>query len=165
VRGLALETDPRNRALLRLFYAAGLRVSELCGLSWVDLQARDDAGQVTVYGKGGKTRVVLLPPSVWRELVALGSSQDVRAPLFRSHKGGHLHSSAAWRIVRKAARRAGLAVPVSPHWFRHAHASHAMDRGAAVHLVASTLGHASLATTSRYLHARPSDSSARYLAV
>jgi integrase/recombinase XerD len=59
-RILALEADPRNRALLRLAYAAGLRVSELVGLTWRDLQPREDAGQVTVFGKGGKTRTVLL---------------------------------------------------------------------------------------------------------
>lgn len=70
-----------------------------------------------------------------------------------------------WRINRKAARRAGIEAPVSLHWLRHAHASHALDRGAPIHLVQSTLGHASVATTGRYLHARPGDSSAFYLAV
>src|SRR4051794_20568313 len=54
---------------------------------------------------------------------------------------------------------------VSPHWFWHAHGSHSLDRGAPIHLVQQTLGHASVATTGRYLHARPSDSSARYLGV
>ncbi len=52
---------------------------------------------------------------------------------------------------------------VSPHWLRHAHASHALDRGASIHLVQQTLGHASVATTSRYLHTHPGDSSGRYL--
>ena len=56
-----------------------------------------------------------------------------------------------------------MAAKVSPHWLRHAHASHAMDRGAPVHLVKETLGHASVATTGRYLHARPTDSSSVYL--
>ena len=68
-------------------------------------------------------------------------------------------------MVLGAAQRAGFEAPVSPHLFRHAHASHALDRGAPVHLVAQTLGHASIATTGRYAHARPSDSSSRYLAV
>jgi len=54
-------------------------------------------------------------------------------------------------------------LPVSPHWLRHAHASHALDRGAPIHLVQATLGHASITTTGRYLHARPSDSSSRFL--
>jgi site-specific recombinase XerD len=70
-----------------------------------------------------------------------------------------------WRIVRAAAERAGIAAGVSPHWLRHAHASHALDRGAPVYLVSSTLGHADLRTTSAYTHARPGDSSARYLGV
>jgi integrase/recombinase XerD len=65
--------------------------------------------------------------------------------------------------VRQAARRAGLALPVSPHWLRHAHASHALDRGAPLHLVQATLGHTSIATTGRYLHARPRESSSRFL--
>jgi integrase/recombinase XerD len=67
------------------------------------------------------------------------------------------------RIVRSAARRVGIEANVSPHWLRHAHASHSLDRGAPIHLVQATLGHASVATTGRYLHARPQDSSARYL--
>ena len=65
--------------------------------------------------------------------------------------------------MKRAAARAGIDLPVSPHWFRHAHASHALDRGAPIHLVQATLGHASIATTGRYLHARPRDSSSRYL--
>ena len=69
------------------------------------------------------------------------------------------------RIVRAAAKRAGIDTNVSPHWLRHAHASHALDRGCPIHLVQATLGHASVATTSRYLHARPTDSFARYLPV
>jgi len=69
------------------------------------------------------------------------------------------------RIVRAAAHRAGIDANVSPHWLRHAHASHSLDRGAPIHLVQTTLGHASIATTGRYLHARPQDSSARYLEV
>ncbi|MBU4356156.1 MAG: tyrosine-type recombinase/integrase, partial [Proteobacteria bacterium] len=64
-----------------------------------------------------------------------------------------------------AAIRAGIEGAVSPHWLRHAHASHALDRGAPIHLVQATLGHASVATTGKYLHARPDDSSARYLGV
>lgn len=72
--------------------------------------------------------------------------------------------SAIIRIVRRAAERAELEAgsKVSPHWLRHAHATHALERGAPIHLVQATLGHASVATTGRYLHARPTDSSARY---
>jgi site-specific recombinase XerD len=78
-------------------------------------------------------------------------------------KGLGLDCSRILQIVREAARRAGIDAPVSPHWLRHAHASHALDHGAPLHLVQATLGHASVATTSRYLHARPDQSSAAYL--
>ncbi|MHB8644383.1 MAG: tyrosine-type recombinase/integrase [Thermomicrobiales bacterium] len=165
-RLLALEPDPRNRILLRFLYASGVRVSEAVGVCWTDMTIRDEGGQVTVHGKGGKTRHILLPPSIWRELITLrGDAGGAAAPLFRSQRGGHLHPSQVLRIVKAAARRAGLSGAESPHWLRHAHASHALDRGAPIHLVQATLGHASVATTGRYTHARPSDSSARYLAL
>jgi len=161
---ISLETNLRNQVMLKLLYAAGLRVSELCGLRWRDLQARSEAeGQINVYGKGGKTRVVLLPVTIWKELVSLREAAGFNDPVFRSQKGGHLHPSQVMRIVRAAAHRAGIDANVSPHWLRHAHASHSLDRGAPIHLVQATLGHASIATTGRYLHARPQDSSARYL--
>jgi site-specific recombinase XerD len=164
-RMLALETDPRNAALLRLVYGAGLRISEVCGLKWRDLQPRGDAGQATIYGKGGKTRAVLLPAGVWRVLVQLRGEAEMDAPAFASQRKGHLDPSQVHRVVKAAAARAGLSAEVSAHWLRHAHASHALDRGAPIHLVQATLGHSSVATTGRYLHARPNDSSSRYLAV
>jgi integrase len=80
------EPDARNRAVRRLLYAGGLRVSEACALRWRDLQPRDDVGQVTLYGKGGKTRVVLLSPATWRVLLALPGAaaavggEDAAAP-------------------------------------------------------------------------------------
>ncbi len=165
-RLLALETQPRNRVLLKLLYAAGLRVSEACALTWRDLQTRNEGGQITVYGKGGKTRAILLPQGIWDDLTRLRCATASDTPVFPSRKKqGYLSAVQVWRIVRTAAKRAGIEDAVSPHWLRHAHASHALDRGAPPHLVQATLGHASLATTSRYAHARPSDSSARYLAV
>jgi len=162
---LALEPSRRNRALLRLLYAAGLRVSELSALTGQHLQERDEAGQVTVLGKGGKTRTVLLSAATWQELRGLSDDGHSASPVFRSRKGGALSHSQVLRIVRAAARRAGIQAPVSPHWLRHAHASHALERGCPIHLVQATLGHASVATTGRYLHARPTDSSALYLSV
>lgn len=160
---LALERKPRNRAMLRLLYLGGLRISEVCNLRCRDLQARDDAGQVTIFGKGGRTRAVLLKPSIWRELVQL-RTDDPDAAVFRSREGGGpLDPSQVHRIIKKAAARAGLSEAVSAHWLRHAHVSHALDNGAPAHLVQQTVGHASLATTSRYAHARPADSSSRFL--
>jgi integrase/recombinase XerD len=162
-----LETNPRNRLILRLLYSGGLRASELCTLNWKQLSARGYSGQVTVFGKGGKTRTVLLPDSVWVELCQLRGDASATDPVFPSREvdedGRHLDRTQVYRIVAAAADRAGIPGKVSPHWLRHAHASHALDRGAPIHLVQQTLGHASVATTSRYLHARPNDSSALYL--
>ena len=164
-RLLALETNQRNAALLRLTYGAGLRISEVAGLCWRDMVARNDGGQATIYGKGGKTRVVLLPASVWDAVIALRGEAGPDAPVFLSAKGGALDASQVHRIVKAAAARAGLPAEFSAHWLRHGHVSHALDRGAPAHLVQATVGHASLATTSRYAHARPGDSSAKYLAL
>ena len=165
MRLVALEPDPRNRAMLPLLYGAGLRVSELCALRWRDLAPRDAAGQVTTMGKGGKTRAVLLSANTWRTVQALRGEAGGDDPVFLSRKGGHLDPATAWRIVKAAAVRAGLSDAVSPHWLRHAHASHSLDRGAPLSLVKDTLGHASVATTGRYLHARPNDSSSRFLGI
>lgn len=166
-RLLNLEPDLRNRSLLTLLYASGIRVSELCALSWRDLQPNGEGGQITVLGKGGVTRAVQLPASVWKLVGGLrGDRTGPDDPVFRSRKaknGGRLRPLAVLRVVRKAAVRAGIDLAVSPHWFRHAHASHALDRGAPIHLVQATLGHAGIATTGRYLHVRPNDSSGRFL--
>lgn len=165
---LAHEPNRRNHALIRLLYAAGLRLSEACALCWRDIQPRCDVGQVTVWGKGEKERAVLLTEGTWRELMALrrvDAAPD--APVFRSRQGHPLSPSQAWRVVKAAATRAGLAsAPAfSPHWLRHAHASHALDRGAPISLVREGLGHASLATISRYTHARPGDGVGTYLPI
>ena len=164
-RIISLETDPRNRAVLTLLYASAIRVSELCALAWRDLQPNGDGGQITIFGKGSVTRAVQLPASVWQLLLALRPKDSTPDdPVFQSRKQhGFLQPAAVLRIVRAAAARAGIDLPVSPHWFRHAHASHALDRGAPIHLVQATLGHASITTTGRYLHARPQDSSSRFL--
>ena len=162
---LAAERHPRNRVILHLFYFSGVRVSELAALRWADLQERGEGGQVTVFGKGGKTRTVLLPLATWLMLISTRGGAGDEQPVIPSRRGGHLHPSQLLRIVQKAARRAGIEKRVSPHWFRHSHASHALDNGAPIHLVQTTLGHGSVATTSRYLHSRPTDSSSNYLGV
>jgi site-specific recombinase XerD len=163
-RMLEAEPDQRNAALLRLTYGAGLRISEVCGLCWRDLVPRGaGGGQVTVFGKGGKTRVVLLPAGLWARVNAIRGAMQGDAAVFRSRNGACLDPSQVHRIVKQAAKRAGLPASVSAHWLRHAHVSHALDRGAPMHVVRATVGHASLETTTRYAHARPDDSSARYL--
>lgn len=161
---LVLEVQPRNHAILYCLYGAGIRASELCGLKWKDFSERQEGqGQVTVFGKGQKTRTILLPASVWNIIVSQRGEASDDAPVFRSRKGGHLHISQLWRIVRAAAVRAGIEKKVSTHWWRHAHASHALDRGCPIHLLQADLGHASVSTSGKYLHSRPSDGSGKYL--
>ena len=155
--------EGRNRVLLKLLYVSGIRVSELCGLKWCDAVLRTEGGQITVFGKRGKTRTILLKPKPWAQLLSLRGDAGPVDPIFRSRKGGHLDASQVRRIVYSAAKKAGLEQKVSPHWMRHAHASHALDRSAPIHLVQVTLGHASVSTTGRYLHARPTESSSFYL--
>lgn len=168
---ISLESNVRDKVLLKLLYVGGLRVSEVSSLTWRCLQARVDGGQVLVYGKGNKTRVVKLPASLWKQLQLLRGECQLDEPIFTSRKQkGHLSPVQIGRIVKKAALRVPgiekeVVERISPHWLRHAHASHAIERGAPIHLVQATLGHESVATTGQYLHARPNDSSARYLSV
>jgi site-specific recombinase XerD len=166
---IALTSRKRDQLLLRVIYASAGRVSEVCALTWADVQPNGDSGQLTLFGKGGKTRAVKLSKATWQALQAYrqGRVPQGRAnePVFVSQKGGPLDASQVHRIVREAARRAGIAGNVSPHWLRHSHASHALERGASVALVRDTLGHASLAVTSMYTHAKPSESSALHLSI
>lgn len=153
----------RDRALLRLLYKAGLRRSEACALRWRDLKPNRDGGQITIFGKGGKTRVVVVRKALYAELLALKETPDRDGAIFRGRDNHPLSPSQAWRIIKAAATAAGVDPSCSPHWLRHSHATHALEKGVAIHLVQNTLGHASVATTGRYLHARPSDSSGLYL--
>lgn len=161
----AAKGSPRDHALLVTMYYAGLRISEVCGLEWRHIKARDNGQcQVTVYGKGGKTRTVLLPEKAASALLALRGDAGETDPVFRGREGdGRLDPSRVHQIIKAVAARAGLPAEFSAHWLRHANASHALDAGAPAHVVQQTLGHASLATTSRYVHARPCDSSGLYL--
>lgn len=166
LRLLALETNTRNRALLFFLYDAGARVSEAVGLTWADVRPDGESAVVTLLGKGGKTRFNRLTVTTWKYLQAIRPAGAVGAdPVFRSRKGGALDPSMVDRIVRGAAIRAGIDAPVSAHWLRHAHASHAMNRGAKLHEITAQLGHSSAAVTSMYLHVNPEESSSRYLAI
>ena len=163
-RIIDMEHQPRNRLLLRLLYLSGIRVSEVCRLTWSNMTARDNSqGQMTIFGKGSKTNNILLPASLWIDLMEFRNAALDSFPVFRSRKGGHLTAAQVWNIVKKAAKRAGISKAVSPHWFRHGSASHSISRGANISLVSATLGHASILTTSKYIHCRPNDSSSLYL--
>lgn len=157
------EGDLRNQTLLRTLYITGCRVSELCQISWRDFSRRGKNTALTIFGKGGKTRRIAIPSQLWVNLKQLPDSNTLEGPVFRTTNGAPLSRHQVYYIVRKAVIRTGINKPVSPHWLRHAHASHALDNGAAPHLVKDTLGHASLSTTTRYAHSPPESSSAFYL--
>ena len=163
---LALEADARKHLIIRMVYAGGVRVSELVALRWRDAVARGDAGQITVLGKGGKTRAVLLTAATWKELQAYRPADaGPDAPMFVTRTGKAVDRYWVTKMIKAAAARAGLPEDFSAHWLRHAHASHALDRGAPISLVKETLGHADVSTTGRYLHARPERSSSEYLPI
>ncbi len=170
----ALETNPRNHAILILLYRAGLRAAELCSLTWSKLQGRDEGGQIAVFGKGKKTRFVLIDQATWDEVMSLRTpGQTAESFVFQSRQarsqknkdGRRMDSSMIHRIVHRAAARAGISANVSPHWMRHAHATHSLERGAPITLVQDTLGHSSIETTAKYTHVRPNASSGQYLKV
>jgi len=161
---LALEERPRNHAMLMLMYGVGLRAAEVCSLCWKDIRETGDGAVVSVYGKGSKTRHVTITASLWRDVKVLRGDSPEDAPVFQSRKAaGHLTTTQIRRIVYDAARRAGF--EASPHFLRHSCATHALDRGAPLSVVKETLGHSDISTTGRYLHVRPGDTTARYLAV
>lgn len=159
VQGLLAAAEPgRNYLLIKLLYAAGSRITETVNLTWADLSI----DRVTFHGKGGKTRTVKLSAQFVNELRKLRWKNDTDHSLvFKSRRGNPLCVREARQIIYETADAIGE--KASPHWLRHAHASHALDNGAPIHLVQATLGHANVATTSRYLHARPNEGSSQFL--
>jgi integrase/recombinase XerD len=149
--------DRRDRAMLELLYASGLRVSELVGLeaSQVDF----DLGCVRVRGKGSKERLVPMGQSAHDRLSeyltdvrpAFLKGRSSRA-LFVSRRGGALTRQAFWKLLRHRARRAGIAKAISPHMLRHSFATHLLEGGADLRSVQAMLGHANIATTQIYTH-------------
>lgn len=164
VKMLREESNPRNAALLKLMYATGARVSEVCSLSWEDFQERDDCSvQVRILGKGNKQRVVLVPEPVWDEVKRLRGDRSAGSPVFAGKQGKPLDRTTAHKILKAAAERVGLNSKVSCHWLRHAHAQHSLAGGAPLPLVRDSLGHSSIAVTNVYLESSPEDSSSKYL--
>lgn len=157
------ENHPRNKLILKVLFITGVRVSELCSLKWSDLTERTDGGQITVYGKGSKTRAIIIPEPLWSELMNFRKNATDDMAVFRGRKSSkHLHPTTILRIVKKSASKAGLSEKISPHWLRHGHASIASEK-APLHVIQQSLGHSSIQTTARYLHVKPNDCSSKYL--
>lgn len=149
--------DQRDRTMLELMYASGLRVSELVSVDLVRLDL--GVGCLRILGKGAKERLVPIGEAARAALThyidhvrsALLNRRTSRA-LFVSRRGGGLTRQAFWKIVSRRARRAGIAKPISPHMLRHSFATHLLEGGADLRAVQAMLGHASIATTQIYTH-------------
>ncbi len=146
----------RDRALLQVMYAAGLRVSEVVGLKLADVDCQK--GIVSPLGKGQKRRLVPLGETA---LDALDAYLQVRAAhpraalssaLFLSPRGGALTRQAVWKMLGGYARGAGVSKPSSPHKLRHSFATHLLEGGADLRSVQALLGHADISTTEIYTH-------------
>jgi integrase/recombinase XerD len=147
----------RDRAMLEMLYATGLRVSELVGLRLVEYSPAD--GLVRVTGKGQKERVVPVGEEarLWVERYAAaarprllnGLSADA---LFVTRRGGPMTRQMFWKLIRRHALRADIRAPLSPHGLRHAFATHLLNHGADLRVVQMLLGHADISTTQIYTH-------------
>ncbi len=159
----------RDRAILELFYASGLRLSELVGLDVEDVNLSSRV--VRVLGKGRKERIVPFNRSAeaalrawlkdWEQLshtatralaVASRGRRKVSNPLFLNYQGGRLSSRSVDRLVRKYVAAGSTRFGISPHALRHSFATHLLERGADLRAIQELLGHARLSTTQRYTH-------------
>jgi integrase/recombinase XerC len=158
----------RDRAILELFYASGLRLSELVGLDVEDVNL--NSRMVRVLGKGGKQRIVPFNKSAetairawlkagWGQtpVVELRTRRGQtpsrsRTPLFLNYQGGRLSTRSVDRLVRKYVAACSARFGISPHALRHSFATHLLERGADLRAIQELLGHARLSTTQRYTH-------------
>ncbi|HEY7249535.1 MAG TPA: site-specific tyrosine recombinase XerD [Methylomirabilota bacterium] len=146
----------RDRAILELLYACGLRASEALGLRVEDVNFA--AGYVTVTGKGNRQRLVPAGAQAldWvRRYCTTVRPRQVRREcpaLFLNRSGGAMSRQALWNLIRRAARRAAIRAVVSPHTLRHSFASHLLERGADLRSVQAMLGHVDISTTQIYTH-------------
>jgi len=154
--------ESRDKAMIELFYSAGIRVSELVGLNLGSLELK--SGLVRVFGKGQKERMVPVGEQAVASLEKyLGKSRLVRkkrhadlpdpvTPVFLNNRGRRITARSVARIVDKYVLRCGLQKKISPHAIRHSFATHMLNAGADLRAIQELLGHVSLSTTQRYTH-------------
>jgi len=148
--------DIRDKAILELLYASGLRVSELAALTLKDINWEE--GFLICRGKGGKERIVPIGGSALRELRSyLGRSRQKYLKkesdvLFLSSRGQGFSRQGVWKMLKKRSLLAGLGHKISPHMLRHSFATHLLERGADLRSVQLMLGHSQITTTQIYTH-------------
>jgi integrase/recombinase XerD len=161
VEKLLAQPDPstpagmRDRAMLEVLYATGMRVSELVNVRWEDFDA--DLGVVRCLGKGNKERLIPVGRSALRSLeayVAGGRAKLAKKAavpfLFLNQRGGKLSRVGFWKILSRYGRSAGIPTPLSPHLVRHSFATHLLERGADLRSIQIMLGHSDISTTQIY---------------
>lgn len=150
--------DRRDRAMLELFYASGLRLSELVGARLENLSLEE--GWIRVTGKGAKTRLCPVGGAAKEALAAyleharptLVKTKKTQSHIFLSERGAALTRERVWQIVKKRAELAGMNSRVYPHLLRHSFATHLLNNGADLRVIQEMLGHADIATTQIYTH-------------
>ena len=150
-------TEVRDRAMLELLYATGLRVTELVNLTLRTVNL--DAGYLLTFGKGGKERLVPLGDAAIGAVLRYQAEARLRLDrgrgsedLFLTRLGEGMSRQAFWNIIKKRAKQAGITRSISPHTLRHSFATHLLDNGADLRSVQIMLGHADLSSTQIYTH-------------
>ncbi len=157
VRGVGF-LPVRDRAVLEVFYSTGIRVSELVGLNWNDIDF--PLGIIRVVGKGSKERIVPIGEIALQALRDYNAEQEKKLkgavkgaqPVFLNRRGSRITTRSVARIVEKHLKASGIPVRMGPHGLRHTFATHLLNSGADLRVIQELLGHASLSTTQRYTH-------------
>lgn len=151
---VATEQGIRDKAILELLYATGIRVSELVGLTIYDI----DDDQIRVFGKGSKERIVPVSSRAIRAVDAYLNQvrhqfeSEKQQALFLSMKAKPINRMQVWKIVKECAKKAAIEKNIFPHALRHSFASHLLDGGADLRIIQEMLGHAHISSTDRYTH-------------
>ncbi len=148
-----VDLGARDHAMLELFYSSGLRLSELVGLTWRDLNL--DEGLVRVLGKGSRTRLIPVgrfAVAALRELAAAAPHADPGSPVFVGRQGRAISTRTVQKRMKQIAVRQGIARNVHPHMLRHSFASHLLESSGDLRAVQELLGHADIGTTQIYTH-------------
>jgi integrase/recombinase XerD len=148
----------RDRLLLKLIYTCGLRVSEAISLQWRDIRGN----KLTVFGKGGKTRILIVPSWLISQLQQIKSKHDL---IFVSKNGKFINRSMVHKMIKRTAKRIGINPELSSHWLRHSHATHAIEAGCNLRLLQHSLGHSNISTTELYLGVNPDEGSSDFITI
>lgn len=164
---IAAPKKRRDILILKTLFFSGARVSEITSLRWQDVQESERlGGQLALFGKGGKNRTVGIKRELFDELMAFKDDVNGKAKekVFVSQKDDKgMTRQQVFRIVKAAAKAAGVNWGASPHWLRHSYATEALGKGAPLRLIQKDMGHASLQTTQVYLDVNPDESVSDYL--